>query len=125
MQALDEWRKSPEGSDMASILKKNSGQLAPPLGTLLAGFKLKRKQRQALQAFRDLFVCVRSEAARFGPDRCGPKLSLRYLNAIWCDLVLHGPDPPVTGVEVKGSVLGGSYLHFHKKSVSDKSQQLC
>ena len=69
MQVLDAWRKG-GSEDMESMLKAVAGAMAPPLPDMLQGVKLKRGQKAALQQFRDLFVCVRSEAARYGPDRC-------------------------------------------------------
>ena len=56
------------------MLKAVAGTMAPPLPDMLQGVKLKRGQKAALQQFRDLFVCVRSEAARYGPDRYAPPL---------------------------------------------------
>jgi hypothetical protein len=69
VQVLDAWRQGgPEA--MRAALQGAEGRLAPPLQDQLAGVPLKRKQGKALQEFRDLYACVRSEAARYGTDRC-------------------------------------------------------
>ena len=80
VQALDAWLQgSREGlkpkdhaAAVRAALAAHEDALAPPLDAKLAGVKLTKKQRRALQDFRDLYVCVRSEAARYGADRCAP-----------------------------------------------------
>jgi hypothetical protein len=70
LQVLDAWLAADDKADAAqAALAERAGRFAPPLDSTLAGIKLKRAQVKALQAFRDLYVCVRSEAARYGPDR--------------------------------------------------------
>ena len=73
MQALDAWLdRGHDACQRALANAAKAGQLAPPLDAALEGVKLNAKQRRALQEFRDLYVVVRSEAARYGPDRCTP-----------------------------------------------------
>ena len=57
----------------------HAGALAPPMhwDPSIIKKKLGAKQRKAIQRLRDVILCVRSEAARFGPERCG---------AIYCSL---------------------------------------
>ena len=71
LQVLDAWLAADDRTGVAqAALAERAGCAAPPLSATLAGVKLKRTQMRSLQTFRDLYVCVRSEAARYGPDRC-------------------------------------------------------
>jgi hypothetical protein len=79
MQALDAWLQAPKEAQaeaVAAVLDLHADALAPPLGKTLGGVKLKKAQIKGLQELRNLFVCVRSEAARYGPDRFGAVLSI-------------------------------------------------
>lgn len=59
----------------ALLAASSAGKLAPAIEAL-GEVKLKRAQIKSLQEFRDLYVCVRSEAARYGTDRCVALLHL-------------------------------------------------
>lgn len=54
-----------EAMDVAS----RAGHLAPELDLSATGVKPSTKQRSAVDQLRHLLVCVRSEAARYGPER--------------------------------------------------------
>jgi hypothetical protein len=99
MQALNAWLGTPADGRAAAawaVLNKHSAAIAPPLGKALGGVKLKKNQRSGLQELRNLFVCVRSEAARYGPDRCGESRS--FLFSTWHPGSLHSV-PGCVGVE--------------------------
>lgn len=63
-----------EAVQAAMDVESAAGNFAPELD-VAALPKLPRrptaKQLRGLQRLRDLYVCVRSEAARYGPLRCG------------------------------------------------------
>lgn len=79
MQCLDAWHGSNESTgDPLGRLQEtietlsSAGALAPPMHWDASIIKKKPgvKQRKAIQRLRDVLVCVRSEAARHGPERC-------------------------------------------------------
>lgn len=80
VQLLDEFQKQEEEELAAERLKRlmadetKAGALAPELDYTAANLHKKptSRQRQALQGLRNLLVCVWSEAARYGPERCDP-----------------------------------------------------
>lgn len=80
VQLLDEFQKQDEEERAAERLKHlmadetKAGALAPELDYKAANLHKKptSRQRQALQGLRNLLVCVWSEAARYGPERCDP-----------------------------------------------------
>lgn len=90
IQCMDAWHGhgsnvSTDGSPMVRLLAEmdalsHAGALAPPMLWDSSVIKKKpgAKQRNAIQRLRDVLVCVRSEAARFGPERCVPS-TLRVL----------------------------------------------
>lgn len=78
LQLLDECDKQDEMETAAVRLREmmqqetKEGNLAPEIDYTAANLHKKPtvRQRQALQGLRNLLVCVSSEAARYGPERC-------------------------------------------------------
>lgn len=71
-----------------------AGTLAPEIDYKAANLHKKPtvRQRQALQDLRNLLVCVWSEAARHGPERCGPHTpALPACGRTYWRHVGHGP----------------------------------
>lgn len=81
MQLLDEFHKEEEPENAMVRLKElmeqdtKAGKLAPELDLSHFPKKPTVRQRQALQGLRNLMVCVWSEAARYGPERCAAPLA--------------------------------------------------
>ena len=73
MQALDAYVAAPDDQRheaLQAVLQERAAELAPPLGREVGGVRITARQMKALQELRNVFACVRSEAARYGPDRC-------------------------------------------------------
>jgi hypothetical protein len=93
MQCLDAWHGVGEdaGDPMERLLStmeslSESGELAPPMHWDPSIIKKKppAKQRRGIQQLRDMLVCVRSEAARHGPERyVQASFVLSYKIRIW------------------------------------------
>lgn len=74
LQALDAYVDAPADQQheaLQAALQRRAAELAPPIGAEIGGVRISARQQKPLQELRNVFVCVRSEAARFGPDRCG------------------------------------------------------